>query len=454
MQVPSHVGLINAAVNLSTEEMEGQLARVLNSQSFRNSTVLQSFLRYVTEQTICGRSSEVNEYTIATTAMGRGPDFDSASDTIVRTQAYRLRQKLHEYYSTEGTKDRLVIEIPKGHYIPTFRSRLATECLEPILTTPSPQAHQQAAPSRRFVLPMRGILALVFVCAFALGLLFDRRLSVRNREGAAPPSSTAVDSFWQSLLQTDKEPIVAYTNMLLLETDRGDLFSFPGGAVGERGTVAGPEIINSLTKKLDAPVRGPLYFEDSMTGVGDVLAAVAVSTAMVHAGGHPSFKRGRLLTTYDLENHSVVFIGSSFVNDIINDLPDQPKFIFTRKPLLWASGIEDLGAAAKGSSSRYTTERSPDSRMIVADYAVISCLRSLKPGLRILILAGLTTSGTAAAAEFATSPDGIAEMSRRLSRPQASKPAWPGYFEYLLRTQVSHGIDVVRSECVASHSNP
>src|SRR5260370_29364160 len=129
-------------------------------------------------------------------------------------------------------------------------------------------------------------------------------------------------------------------------------------------------------------------------------------------GGHPFFRRGRLLTTYDLENHSVVFIGSLFVNDIINDLPDQPKFIFTRKPLLWASGIEDVGAAAKGSSSRYITERSPDSRMIVADYAVISCLRSLKPGLRILILAGLTTSGTAAAAEFATSPEGIAEMSR------------------------------------------
>lgn len=446
MQVPSQVGLINAAVNLSTEEMEDQLAKVLNSQSFRNSTVLQSFLRYVTEQTICGRSSEVNEYTIATTAMGRGPDFDSASDTIVRTQAYRLRQKLHEYYSTEGTKDLVIIEIPKGHYIPVFRSRPATEYLEPI-------PHQELSPNRRSVLPMRGVLALVFVCAFALGLLFDRKLSVGNREGAAPPNSTAVDSFWQSLLQTDKEPIVAYTNMLLLETDRGDLFSFPGGAVGERGTVAGPEIVNSLTKKLDAPVRGPLYFEDSMTGVGDVLAAVAVSTAMIHAGGHPSFKRGRLLTTYDLENHSVVFIGSSFVNEIINELPDQPKFIFTRKPLIWASGIEDLGAGAKGSSSQYATERSPDSRMIVADYAVISCLRSLTPGRRILILAGLTTSGTAAAAEFATSSDGIAEMSRRLTRPSTGKPAWPAYFEYLLRTQVSHGIDVVRSECVASHSN-
>jgi hypothetical protein len=183
-----------------------------------------------------------------------------------------------------------------------------------------------------------------------------------------------------------------------------------------------------------------------------VLAAVAVSTALVHAGGQPSLKRGRLLSTYDLENHSVVFIGSSFVNEIINELPEQPKFVFTRQPFIWASGIDDL-AAGKQLSRRYTTERSPASRMILADYAVISCLRGLKPGRKILILAGLTTSGTAAAAEFATSPDGIAKMFQRLHEPPQGKLTWPGYFEYLLRAQLSHGLDVVRSECVASHSS-
>jgi hypothetical protein len=430
-----------------------QLTRLLHSQSFHNSTVLQAFLRFVTEETIGGRSSEVNEYTIATRALGRGPDFDSASDTIVRTQAYRLRQKLHEYYSGEGKKDVLVIEIPKGHYVPAFRSRLTNEYPEPVVAaSPDRVASEPAIPEAARTLPKSGAIVVLLVCAFAFGLLFGRKLSSRASDEAGPAAATAVDSFWRSFLQSDKEPIVAYTNALLLAAGPGDLFAFPGGPVGERGTLVSPGTIGSLAKQRAAPIRGPLYFEDSFTGVGDVLAAIDVSTALVHAGGQPSFKRGRLLTTYDLESHNVVFIGSPFVNEILNELPEQLKFVFTRKPYIWASAIDDLGVE-KGTSHRYTVERSPDNGIILADYAVISCFRSLKPGRSILVFAGLTTSGTAAAARFASSPDGIAEMSRRLHRPSSGQPPWPGYFEFLLRAQLSHGLDVVRSECVASHSN-
>lgn len=433
--------------------MLGQLARLLHSQSFQNSTVLQAFLRFVTEETISGRPSEVNEYTIATRALGRGPDFDSASDTIVRTQAYRLRQKLQEYYSREGTKDALIIEIPKGHYVPAFRPRLTNEYPEPVVPASANQLPVQTLTAEENrLLPMRGAFLLLLACAFVFGLLFGRRLSSPTSGEAGLAAHTAVDSFWRSFLQSDKEPIVAYTNALFVAAPPGDLFAFPGGPVGERGTLVGPEIIGILAKQRVAPLRGPLYFEDSFTGVGDVLAAVDVLTALEHAGGQPSFKRGRLLTTYDLENHNVVFIGSPFVNEILNELPQQLKFVFTRKPYIWASAIDDLGDR-KDASHRYTVERSPDNGIILADYAVISCFRSLKPGRSILVFAGLTTSGTAAAARFASSPDGIAEMSRRLQRPSAGQSPWPGYFEFLLRAQLSHGLDVVRSECIASHSN-
>jgi hypothetical protein len=65
------------------------------------------------------------------------------------------------------------------------------------------------------------------------------------------------------------------------------------------------------------------------------------------------------------------------------------------------------------------------------------------------MLAGLSTSGTAAAAQFATSLEGIAEMKQKLHSPNQAN-AWPRYFEYLLRVQLSRGLDVVRSECVAT----
>jgi len=42
-------------------------------------------------------------------------------DSIVRTEAGRLRARLGEYYKGEGNGDALVIELPKGGYVPVFR---------------------------------------------------------------------------------------------------------------------------------------------------------------------------------------------------------------------------------------------------------------------------------------------------------------------------------------------
>ena len=70
-----------------------------------------------------GNPEGLKEYTIGVEAFGRKPDFDPKTDTIVRVQTHRLRQKLKEYYGQEGLHDPILIEIPKGHYCPIFRVR-------------------------------------------------------------------------------------------------------------------------------------------------------------------------------------------------------------------------------------------------------------------------------------------------------------------------------------------
>jgi TolB-like protein len=47
-------------------------------------------------------------------------------DPIVRVQARRLRAKLDEYYAGEGGGDSLIIQIPKGGYVPVFETRQPT----------------------------------------------------------------------------------------------------------------------------------------------------------------------------------------------------------------------------------------------------------------------------------------------------------------------------------------
>jgi predicted ATPase len=55
------------------------------------------------------------------TVLGKEDSFDPKADSIVRAQMRRLREHLRRYYATEGRHDPVVIDIPRGTYMPTFR---------------------------------------------------------------------------------------------------------------------------------------------------------------------------------------------------------------------------------------------------------------------------------------------------------------------------------------------
>ena len=97
-----------------------QLERVLASPGFSRNERLGRFLRFVVEQHLESRDGEIKESVIAIEVFGRRPDHDPKQDSIVRTEAARLRARLSEYYSGEGKNDALVIELPKGRYAPVF----------------------------------------------------------------------------------------------------------------------------------------------------------------------------------------------------------------------------------------------------------------------------------------------------------------------------------------------
>jgi len=107
------------------EIIVAELEKVLASRTFSRAESLGRLLRYLVEETVAGRSAGLKEVTVGVEALGRGNSFDPDADPIVRVQARRLRQKLEEYYRGEGVTDALLIELPKGGYIPTFAKRTA-----------------------------------------------------------------------------------------------------------------------------------------------------------------------------------------------------------------------------------------------------------------------------------------------------------------------------------------
>ena len=106
----------------SPKAVRVQLKRILQSDEFRGSQKQREFLEFVVEETLQGRASQIKGYTVAVTVYGRKAGFDPQVDPIVRVEAGRLRRALERYYLTAGKNDPLRIEIPKGAYVPVFRT--------------------------------------------------------------------------------------------------------------------------------------------------------------------------------------------------------------------------------------------------------------------------------------------------------------------------------------------
>src|SRR5712691_6856238 len=100
-----------------------ELERVLSSASFARSDRLSKLLRFLVERHMEGRDDELKESLVGVEVFGRSPDYDPKLDSTVRTEAVRLRARLNKYYSTEGSQDPYVIELPKGGYVPRCQPR-------------------------------------------------------------------------------------------------------------------------------------------------------------------------------------------------------------------------------------------------------------------------------------------------------------------------------------------
>src|SRR4029453_2760322 len=105
---------------MTREEKLEQLERILQGHTLHGSENLKNFLRFVVQKTVDSEDSQLKEYVIATEVFGRSSDYNTRTDSVVRVQAGRLRSKLQEYYATEGKDDKVVIDLPKGHYRPIF----------------------------------------------------------------------------------------------------------------------------------------------------------------------------------------------------------------------------------------------------------------------------------------------------------------------------------------------
>lgn len=129
--------------------------RLLRSPQFDATERSRNFLRFVVDETLCGRGECLNQTAIAMAVFGRDSSFDAVLDPIVRVQAGRLRRSLERYYLLTGDTSSLRIELPKGTYAPVFVNDGPTDAAKPVQDVQAAQATQAAQdwPAAVVVLP-------------------------------------------------------------------------------------------------------------------------------------------------------------------------------------------------------------------------------------------------------------------------------------------------------------
>jgi adenylate cyclase len=108
---------------LTPELVRATLDKILSSAGFANAERLTRFLRYTVEETLNGQTDKLKESLLGIDVFGRKPTYDPRVDAVVRTEAVKLRARLRDYYESEGREDEIIIDLPKGGYVPVFRFR-------------------------------------------------------------------------------------------------------------------------------------------------------------------------------------------------------------------------------------------------------------------------------------------------------------------------------------------
>src|SRR5579859_205525 len=385
------------------------IQRIAESRHFKGSARLRDFLFYIADCAIRDAPEDATEQQIGFRVFGRNPGYNSSEDSIVRSHARLLRQKLASYFAEEGSEEPIVVDVPKGHYLPVFRLKqgeapvAGTEPspVSPAITAPQVDSRSTPGPS-----PWKWIA----VCLLGVLLLQTAVLSGRWVRRSAAGKANAVHRLWKTFL-TDDPPLVVFSNALFVGDSKRGLSYAP----------ASGETLNHDSANL----------VDTYTGIGE-LAAVYTLTRLFDAHqAHFILKRSRLMTWDEAKTKNLIFIGSTAENPSLNALQSTRDFTIMATPE--SAGIVNHHPR-RGEPAVYSRPEHPLSR----DYAIVALLPGMQTGERILVFSGLTTFGTQAAVDFVCRQETAADLVRQISGPKGEvRP-----FEAVIETTVTGGVPV------------
>jgi hypothetical protein len=355
--------------------VRAQLRRLLAHPLFTNSKRYPVLLAYVVEQSLLGNAGELKERTIGVEAFGREPAYDVNLDPIVRMTAAEVRKRLSQYYYAAEHAGQLIIELPLGSYVPTFRepeSRHAEAAVPhadpafPAAETPALVDRTQNQPVWRRRMALAAALLAALLIGFGTGQI---RL---------PRQPSNLERFWEPITSTSSR----VTYCLGEPTEPVDRNRAPDGGLSPVGSLNVSDVI-TLARSIEPIVP--------RNGAYRVVAASATQFTQLREG--PDVMIGAFDNLWALR--------------ITQDLPYGFRV---------DDGLRKIVDRSNPRGTFWTLRWLEYDRKLATDYAVVARIHDNTTGQPVILLAGILGEGTEAAGELVSTPAYLDALLARAPR--------------------------------------
>ncbi len=377
----------------SEPELRDLQKRIEDSGALGRSRLYALLLDYLLNAAMKGEQPK--EVEIAIDVMGRSTDFDVSRDSVVRVYIHQLRKRLKQFYERHEPDAEFRLIIPKGQYTIAV---VPGEYLKPTPALPDAVAGAPRRPRWLRTAPLILIAALLLNAALlAANLLRDPRPT------GIPASPVANHPMWQNIIN-DALPILVVM---------GDYYIF--GELDDRGRVTrmirdfninSRQDLSNLFMRDSAMLERFMDLDMTYMPEGSAYALARIAPLLEQSGKPVNITMMSRLSTADLRNNHIVYIGYVSALDKLNSL------YFAASALRIGRSYDELVNRSAGQT--YTSDAGlPELGQSFRDVALLATFPAANNNQFVLI-SGTRDAGVMHSALAATNPDSLARIDEEL----------------------------------------
>jgi hypothetical protein len=415
------------------EPIQQQIERIVHSEQFRSSEVLRRLLTFLSEKAIAGEADNLKEYVVAIDGLGKSSSYDPQHNSAVRIQMGRLRQRLAEYYRTEGKNDTMVVDLPKGRFRLTFEQRSNTPTLQDnslpatprLYSADSSDSSDRRAPTLTLFQPLAGLVAVVLL--LGLGYLAGR--STGRQENVAGRRSQDLEALWAPFLSRKLPLIVSIEDPLFAEIRSNPGVYVRDRSMNEWSDVVSSAALNKLTLALNQSEMHPSRY---YTAFGEAEASFLLGGLLKTPESALSIVRTSQLSWQQLADNNVIFVGvqNLFFNQLRN-MPIAPQLV----PEL--NGVRDEHPG-RGQPSFYADEYTTAPSEQGTIYALVTHLPGPNGKNDIESFTSNRSAGYLGAVQSFTDPQFVRMLTVKLKEETGGN--MPRFYQVLFQVRYRDGV--------------